>query len=440
MGLLANFSADYQHFTTFEYQEIGYNASVLCAFNVSSQWGILPEADSDQNSNVLLPNIYLAGGATPDGGLDWQLQYSAVSDANVVSINAHPDLGSTGLATVVITTGSGAYSSLNQSQCSVQFIPTLFDVSVNLSSTEITVTRAGTASDMDPTAQTGQSFTAWNCQVLPSSLDDLSFTTNNISNCTTYTTQGQPGLGNIATRALRQLNDLSTLDTSLHTSNLGEMFLSLIESEIQYFENTSVNVIDFNLNSADTSKNLTTMEYSIEQGIKSLLDDSLLAFASAQLVINHNTSTNATNGMLTIGAVRVGERSYVYILFAFNIFLILICIVEILRTGFWANLPPFDYNDLKSIVISSSMGGRELAEQAMEGRETRGEWKAKSRDKSGDTLKVTLDHDNFGNVVFASAEGRVERNGRTEMEEQRGDMSKETQTSLSPATPNTNGS
>ena len=76
----------------------------------------------------------------------------------------------------------------------------------------------------------------------------------------------------------------------------------------------------------------------------------------------------------------------------------------------------------------------------MEGRETRGEWKAKSRDKSGDTLKVTLDHDNFGNVVFASAEGRVERNGRTEMEEQRGDMSKETQTSLSPATPNTNGS
>ena len=160
MGLFANFSAYYQHPTTFAYQDIGYNASVLCAFNVSSQWGILPEADSDQYSNDLVPNVYLAGGATPDGGLDWQLQQSAVSDSNVVSINAHPDLGSTGLATVVITTGSGPYSSLNQTQCSVKFIPRLFDVSVNLSSTEITVTKAGTAPDMDPTAQTGQSFTA----------------------------------------------------------------------------------------------------------------------------------------------------------------------------------------------------------------------------------------------------------------------------------------
>lgn len=227
-----------------------------------------------------------------------------MSDSNVVSINAHPDLGSTGLATVVITTGSGDYSSLNQTQCSVKSIPTLFDVSVNLSSTEITVTKVGTAPDMDPTAQTGQSFTAWNCQVLPQTLDDLSFATNNITGCANYTTQVQPGLGNIATRALRQLNDLSTLDTSLHTSNLGEIFLSLVENEIQYYENSSIDIIDFDLSSSDTSNNASVMEYSIEQGIKSLLDDSLLAFASAQLVLNYNTSINAIEGMLTIGAIR----------------------------------------------------------------------------------------------------------------------------------------
>ena len=257
-----------------------------------------------------------------------------MSDSNVVSINAHLDLGSTGLATVVITTRSGPYSSLNQSQCSVQFIPTLFDVSVNLSSTEITVTKARSAPDMDPTAQTGQSFTAWNCQVLPHSLDGLSFATNNISGCTDYTTQGQPGLGNIATRALRQLDDLSTLDTSLHTSSLGEMFLTLVENEIQFDEHTQLDIIDFDLDSPDTSNNDTTKEYSIEQGIKSLIDDSLLAFGSAQLVLDHNTSTNATNGMLTVGAVRVGTRGYVYSLFAFNILLILIFMVAILLTSF----------------------------------------------------------------------------------------------------------
>ena len=72
MGLFANFSLYYKHPTIFEYPEIGYNASVLYAFNVSSQWGILPKADNDQDSNDLVPNVYLARGATRDGGLDWQ--------------------------------------------------------------------------------------------------------------------------------------------------------------------------------------------------------------------------------------------------------------------------------------------------------------------------------------------------------------------------------
>ena len=80
------------------------------------------------------------------------------------------------------------------------------------------------------------------------------------------------------------------------------MFLSLVKNEIQYYENTSIDIIGFDLSSPDTSNNASIMEYSIEQGIISLLDNSLLAFASAQLVVNYNSSTNATNGMLTIGA------------------------------------------------------------------------------------------------------------------------------------------
>ena len=374
MGLVADFTESYiyNQSTTFVYQEIGYDASVNCSFNASSKWGILPEAASDQDSNKLVPNAYVAGGATPDGGLDWQIEFSAVSDANVVSINAHPDLGSTGLATIVITTGSGAYSSLNQSQCSVQFIPTLFNVSVNLFSYAITVTKAGTAPDMDPTSQIGQSFTAWNCQSLPSSLDDISFATNNVSGCSNYSTQGQPGLGNLATRALRQLNDLSTLDIALETSNLGEMFLSLVQNEIQYDENSQPNITDIDPDSLDTTNNATIMIYSIEQGIKSLLDDSLLAFASAQLVLNYNTSLNATNGTLDIGAVRVGSEAYVYILFAFNILLILTFVLAILLTRFWAHLPLFDYKqDSKSIDFAGAMGGRDAAEAVVVGLEAR---------------------------------------------------------------------
>lgn len=209
-------------------------------------------------------------------------------------------------------TKNGPYLTLNQTQCSVTFIPTLFDVSVNLSTSVITVHYADTALDMDPTAQPNATFTAWRCSTIPDTLASLE---NSTTGCGNYTAQGQPGLGNIATRALRQLNDLSVLDTSLYTSNLGEMFLSLIQNEILYYDNTTKypdwNITDFSsdFSSPDTTTNASINEYSIEQGLKSLIDDSLLAFASAQLVLHYENSSQVTNGSLTVGAVSVGVSS-----------------------------------------------------------------------------------------------------------------------------------
>ena len=247
-----------------------------------------------------------------DGALFWQLQYSADDDSNVVSMNAHPDLNSTGKGHVMIATGNtknGPYLTLNQTQCSVTFIPTLFDISVNLSTSVITVHYADTAPDMDPTAQPNATFTAWRCHTLPDTLASLE---NSTTGCGNYTARGQPGLGNIATRALRQLNDLSVLDISLHTSNLGEMFLSLVQNEILYYDNTTKyqdwNITDFSsdFSSPDTTTNASINQYSIEQGLKSLIDDSLLAFASAQLVLDYENSSRVTTGSLTVGAVSVG--------------------------------------------------------------------------------------------------------------------------------------
>ena len=337
--------------TTFNYQEVGYYADVLCGFNTSSQWALLNET---QDSNPLIPNIYLAAGATPNNALFWQLQYSAVDDSNVVSINADPGLGPPGLATIVIATGTGPYSQLNQSQCNVTFNPTLFNISLDINSNEITVERAGSAPDIDPTAQSNATFTAWTCQTLPPSLNASS----NIFGCSNYTAQGQPGLGNIATRALRQLNDLSTQDMSLHTSNLGEMFLSLVVDERDYAANFSLRIADFSstgIKSPDTTPDILT--YSITQGLKSLIDDSLLAFASAQLALHYNISVKAVNGTLTTSAIQFGTKPYIYAIFAFNILLILFFVEEAFRTHFWAALPSSKYNDLKSVVVASSIGG-----------------------------------------------------------------------------------
>lgn len=337
--------------TTFKYQEVGYYAEVLCGFNTSSQWALSNET---QGSNPLIPNIYLAAGATPNNALYWQLQYSAVDDSNVVSINADPGLGPPDIATIVIATGNGSYSQLNQSQCNVTFNPTLFNISLDINSNEITVERAESAPDMDPTAQTNATFTAWTCQTLP---DPLNFSSN-LFGCSNYTAQGRPGLGNIATRALRQLNDLSTQDMSLHTSSLGEMFLSLVVDEKNDAANFTLSIANFtntSITSPDTTPDLLT--YSIENGLESLIDDSLLAFASAQIALHYDTSVKPANGTLTTSAIQFGTKPYVYAIFAFNILLILFFVEEAFRTHFWAALPSSDYDDLRSVVVASSIGG-----------------------------------------------------------------------------------
>ena len=358
---LANLDSNaYNQSTNLNYQEDGYYAKVYCSFNTSSQWGI---SKGPQDSNPLIPNTYMAAGATPNNKLYWQLQYSAVNDSNVVLINADPGLGLSGNATIVIATGTGPYSRLNQSQCNVTFNPTRFNISLDIGSNAITVLKAGSAPDIDPTAQTNATFTAWDCQNLPTSLD----ISNNISGCGVYTAQGQPGLGNIATRALRQLNDLSTQDMSMHISSLGEMFLSLVVDERNYAANFSLDISDFE-SSGIKSPNATTdaLTYSIARGLESLIDDSLLAFASAQLVLNYNTSVRTVDGTLTTSAIQFGTKPYVYAIFAFNILLILLFIEEAFRTHFWAALPSSKYNDLRSVIVASSIGGAKLGNEGRE--------------------------------------------------------------------------
>lgn len=70
---------------------------------------------------------------------------------------------------------------------------------------------------------------------------------------------------------------------SLYISNLSEIFLSLIIDKIDYKANFSPNISNFNttsIKSLDTTSNTSILTYSIRKGLKSLIDNSLLAFAS----------------------------------------------------------------------------------------------------------------------------------------------------------------
>lgn len=189
------------------------------------------------------------------------------------------------------------------------------------------------------------------------------------------------------------------LDTSTRTSSLGEMFLSLIQNEKLYADN-----LRSDTSSPDTN-NTSILEYSIVQGIKSLMDDSLLAFASAQLVLHYENSSQVTPGSLTVGAVVFDTRGYVYSLFAFNLLLILILIEEMLRTRCWANLPLFDYNDVKGVIVASSMGGEELANKLVATHERRDTvWVADPHDKTASGIRVQLKCREDGSVELVSVQ------------------------------------
>ena len=65
LGLAHSFSKDYRYPLMYQYQEIGYNASVICSFNASSQWGISSPTDIEQYEQPYIPNTYWAKGAAP---------------------------------------------------------------------------------------------------------------------------------------------------------------------------------------------------------------------------------------------------------------------------------------------------------------------------------------------------------------------------------------
>ncbi len=381
VGLYPPLGQSYQHAFAYNYTEVGYNVSVSCEFNSSSQW---ITTLYERQSTSYTPNVYICKGSTPDNAMDWYYQYTATNGSNIVCMNAHPEHVNTGgRGIIAIAAGQGSYLPLNNTQCNVTFAPTEFHVNVDLSSLSINVTRQGSAEDMDPTAQTNATFKAWNCNSLGDVFEKL------VTDCSNYTAQGQPGLGNIATRALRQLVDLSILGNSIHTSNIGEMFLSDVQFETMSGSEISFDAGSSSIAALDQSRNHDPLIKSIEMALESLLDDFLLAFSSAQIVLENSTSTR--NGNLTVGGISLGTKGYVYSVFAVNSVIVVIFLEEFIRTKGWQGLPKFDYTDIKSVVIASSMGGSSIADTVVAQHKKHDElWDADEDDRIAGGIRVQL--------------------------------------------------
>ena len=373
----------HNHVFAYNYTEIGYDTDVSCIFNSSSQWVVEPYQPDKAPCG---PALYLCQGSTPDNAKDWYPQYTAAMGEQIVCMNGHAEhISPGGKGIVTIAAGWGSYAPLNGTQCKVTFKPTLFQVDVDLKSYSINVTALGSAIDIDPTANENVTFDAWNCNKLDASIDDLSKL-----DCGLYTAQGQPGLGIIATSALRQLNDLSMMDNSLYYSNIGEMFLSNTIYKTLHGSEISYDISNSEANPLNQSLYYDALISSIETVIASLLDDSLLAFSSSQIILQNSTTLQPGN--MTVGAVRFGTKGYTYAIFAVNAVIFVIYLEEMLRTSGWKHLSKFDYTDIKSVVIASSLGGSGIADTVVaKHKEKETSWDADGRDRAAGAILVHLE-------------------------------------------------
>jgi hypothetical protein len=204
-----------------------------------------------------------------------------------------------------IAAGSN-YAFLDTTQCSVDYIPTLFNITINVQAKNITVLPISDGKDISPS-------------------------------------------GNISHTSTRQLELISNDQTNLYQSLLGNSFMSSIGN---------YNISQANSSTPPTEATATLA--GVTNAVSAMLDAILVGYASAQLMIGNQSSV--TEVVVTTQALQVGQRAYIYAMFAFNLVVMMITLEEAIRTMFWRGLGKWSYVDIDAVIASSWKGGKSLTD------------------------------------------------------------------------------
>lgn len=281
---------------SYMFQENGLRADVECIYNSSTQFVITSGEDTF---------IYSVIGFLPDSGSNEEYSdyFGHGSDA-IVAIGVTTNKDST--ERILGIAAGKSYDTLNATQCTITFVPRAFNVSVSLSDHSINVTDSSSGID----------FAA----------------SRNLTHVLT-----------------RQFELIANDQTNLYVSLIGDSFNSSIASY-----NSSVSSND----SQSPSEASATLA-GLTNSVTAMVDDLLVAYSSAQLMIMNDTSL--VPAKVEVHAFRYGSGLYIYLTFAINIVVLLLAAEEALRTRGWKDLLYFDHMDPRSLIIGGSMGGCAIA-------------------------------------------------------------------------------
>ncbi|CAF9918499.1 hypothetical protein IMSHALPRED_004322 [Imshaugia aleurites] len=290
---------------SYQFEENGYLSNVECYYNETSDIEISNLTDNDIYAYIPgdTPNIYWPRGTLSTGPIRGSAVSAFQNNGTVVFVAAVQN--STNYAYGFVNGAS--YSDFTNIQCTATFAPTVFNVSVDVAHSNITVTPAPgiPAQDIEPTGQ-------------------------------------------IKNNSFGQAQYLSSAVTTIYASFIGQSFLSNVENVQARSNHTSITLSD--------------VQTGVSEALESLIDNALSIYGAAQVVLAADTA-NAT-ASVQLMAVKLGEPAYVYVSFAINLLVVLIVLVEAIRTRFWVGLPLFNPLDIKSAILAASAGGTALADAA----------------------------------------------------------------------------
>jgi hypothetical protein len=337
VGLTDDATAKKDGTLAYSYTEVGYHTSVECIRNASSGFKLSLLVNTPDGPGWIIPASFLASGPGPN-----TTQSPSCANGNLTDCGGVVTVGLSGSDDIVAAAWWASFESglaprglpnatnykgktrpvdslayttiaagkhnqnLNNVQCGIRMIPALFSVAVNVLERSVQAKLLSNTSqqDIEPT-------------------------------------------GFIADSASSILGVMTVVDTAVYTSIMGTMLTR-------------------NINNVKQQENLTiTTEESILQGVaetlEALIDDYLIAIGSAQLLVAKDTLP--VTPRVVSNALKVGQKPYIIATFFVNCMMIFLYIAEAIRTRLWDRLPEFDYNDVKAVVVASSLGGGGIGEK-----------------------------------------------------------------------------
>ncbi|KLU81869.1 hypothetical protein MAPG_00950 [Magnaporthiopsis poae ATCC 64411] len=281
--------------TTYQYVETSYNISASCIYNASTDFRITV-------SNPRSLWIYAARGRLPDSTSEEYSSYFGHSPKAIVAMGvaaapARPRY-------VGIAAGE-FYKQLDAIQCSIDFSPARFNVTVSLTNRTISVSKpAGEAGDGEVIVE----------DIDPSGL--------------------------VAKVLIRQFELIANDLTNLYQSVLADALLASAQA--------------WKASQGSTDEAEYTLR-GVENSLIAMADDMLALYGAAQLIVGHFEQPMTVS--VTLAVLKPGVWQYALAATAVNAAIVIAIVAEVIRTRGWRAMPSFDFTDMGWLLLATFRGG-----------------------------------------------------------------------------------